>query len=116
MIDLDQPSLADDRHAVAGVLDLRQDVRGEEDGASLGAHLGDHAIEFLLVERVQSAGRFVQDEQAWLMHEGLHQPHLLFVAVRIFAEAFAGIQAQALHQLRAGRSGRRRRAGGPGTR
>ena len=32
------------------------------------------------------------------MHEGLHQPQLLFVAVRIFAEAFAGIQAQALHQ------------------
>src|SRR5258706_2619244 len=44
MIDLDQPSLADDRHAVAGMLDLWQDVRGEEDSPSLSTHLGDHAI------------------------------------------------------------------------
>ena len=98
VVDPDQPPFTDDRHAVAGVLDFWQDVRGEEDRPSLGAHLGDHAIEFLLVERVQSAGGFVQDEQAWLMHKGLHQPQLLFVAVGIFAKAFAGIEAQALHQ------------------
>ena len=54
VIDLDQSSLADDRHAVAGMLHLRQDVRGEEDGPTLSAHLGYHTIEFLLVEWVQS--------------------------------------------------------------
>ena len=32
------------------------------------------------------------------MHKGLHQPQLLFVAMRIFAEAFARIEAQALDQ------------------
>ena len=31
MINLDQSSLTDDRHAVAGMLDLWQNVRGEED-------------------------------------------------------------------------------------
>ena len=74
MIDLDQSPFADDSHAIAGMLDLWQNVRGEEDCVSLSAHLGYHFIEFLLVERVESAGWFVQDEQAWLMHEGLHQP------------------------------------------
>src|SRR5260370_28555984 len=54
VIDLDQPSLADDRHAVASMLDLGQDVRGEEDGTSLSTHLRDHTTEFLLVEWVQS--------------------------------------------------------------
>src|SRR2546428_10966895 len=69
VIDLDQPPCADDCDAVAGVLDLRKDVRGEEDRPSLGAPLSDHAIEFLLVEWVQAAGGFVQDEHAWLMHK-----------------------------------------------
>src|SRR5579884_457797 len=85
VIDLDQSSLANDGDAVAGALDFRQHVRGEEDGASLSMYLGGHAIEFLLVERVQARGRFVEDKQPWLMHEGLHQPQLLFVATRIFA-------------------------------
>ncbi len=98
MVDPDQPPFANDRHPVAGVLDLGQDVRGQEDGPAISTRLGHHVVEFLLVERVQSAGGFVQDEQARFMHEGLHQPQLLFVAVRIFAEAFTGIPAQALHQ------------------
>jgi hypothetical protein len=62
VIDPDQPPFADDRHAVAGVLDLGQDVRGKEDRPAPGAHLGHHGIEFLLIERVQSAGGFIQDE------------------------------------------------------
>src|SRR6266568_5755941 len=98
MVDFDQPSLADDCNAVAGLLYLRQNVRGEEDGASLGVNLGYHFIEFLLIEWVKSAAWFVQDEQARLVHEGLYQPQLLFVAVRVFAEPFAGIEAQALDQ------------------
>src|SRR5438876_7526609 len=56
MVDFDQVSLADDRDAVAGMLDFRQNVRGEEEGASLGVYLGCHFIKFLLVERVQSTG------------------------------------------------------------
>src|SRR5260370_32608711 len=62
MIDRDQLSLTDDRHAVAGVLDLWQDVRGEEDRAPLGVYLGDHFVEFLLVERIEAAGWLVQDQ------------------------------------------------------
>src|ERR1700730_16418967 len=74
VIDLDQPPFADDGDAVAGLLYLRQNVGGEEDGASLSVDLGDHFIEFLLVEWVESAGWFVQDEQARFVHEDLHQP------------------------------------------
>src|SRR5215467_955614 len=98
MIDLDQPPFADDGDAVAGLLYLGQDMRGEEDCAPLGMDLGYHFIEFLLIERVQPTRWFVQDEQARLMHESLHQPDFLFVAMRIFAEAFAGIKTQALDQ------------------
>src|SRR5260370_25292056 len=54
MINLDQPSFADDRHTVAGMLYLGEDMRGEEDGASLGAYLGHHFVEFLLVEWVET--------------------------------------------------------------
>ena len=32
------------------------------------------------------------------MHKGLYQPHLLFVAMRVLAEAFAGIQTQAFNE------------------
>src|SRR5260221_6964715 len=98
MIDGDQPPLADDGDAVAGLLHLGEDVRGKEDRASPGLDLGYHFIEFLLVEWIETAGWFIQDEQAWLMHEGLHQSQLLLVAVRICAEAFAGIKAQTLDQ------------------
>src|SRR5579864_6169848 len=36
MVDLDQSSLTDNRHAVTSMLYFRQNVRGEEDSASLG--------------------------------------------------------------------------------
>jgi hypothetical protein len=73
-------------------------VRRKENRSAISTHLGDHVIEFLLVERIQARCGFVQDEQARLMHESLYQPHLLFVAMRILAEPFAGIQPQAFNE------------------
>ena len=81
MIDRDQPPFADDGDAVAGLLYFWENVRGEEDRASLSANFGYHFREFLLVEWIEATGRFVQDEQARLVHKGLHQPQFLFVAV-----------------------------------
>src|SRR5260370_42339912 len=77
MIDPDQPPFADDRHAVAGMLDLRQSGRGTEEGLAISTHLGHHFVEFLLIERVQSAGRCVQYAQAWLVPEGPAYPQFL---------------------------------------
>src|SRR3970040_984089 len=39
--DLHQPSLADDRDTVTGLLDLAEDVAGEEGGANLGDTLAE---------------------------------------------------------------------------
>ena len=61
-------------------------------------HLGDHVVELMLIQRVEAAGRLVEDQQARLVHEGLHQPDLLLVAARILAEAPAGVEFEAVDQ------------------
>src|SRR5579884_3538625 len=99
VIDLDQPSLANDRHAVAGVFDFGQDVRGEKDSTSLCAHFSHHFIEFLLVERIQPAGWLVEDEDARLVHESLNQPDLAFVAARILTKLACGVEIEPLNEL-----------------
>src|SRR5579884_1790281 len=99
VIDLDQPPFANDRHAVAGVFDFGQDVRGEKDSTSLCAHLGHNFIEFLLVERIQPAGWLVEDEDARLVHEGLNQPDLAFVAARILTKLACGVEIKPLNEL-----------------
>ena len=52
VLDLDEPPLADDRHPVAGAVDLVDDVRRQEDVVGL-ARLADEAME----RRAGSAGR-----------------------------------------------------------
>ncbi len=94
-----QLPFANDAHARAGLFDLAQDVRGEKDGASLLAHFFDHAVELLLVERVQAIGRLIEDQQARAVHKGLNQHHLALVATGILAKLAAGIQVQSRDEL-----------------
>src|ERR1700674_3017266 len=97
--DAHEATLADDPDARAGLLDLAQHVRGEEHGGSLGACLGHHAVELLLVQRVEAAGRLVEDEHARLVHEGLDDHDLALVAGRVLAKLTARVEVEALDQL-----------------
>src|SRR5205814_3744331 len=54
--------VADDADGGAGLFDFAQHVRGEKDGAPFMARLEDHAIEFLLVEWVETARRLIEDQ------------------------------------------------------
>ncbi len=97
--DTHQSPLADDGDAVAHLLDLRQDMRGEKDCASIVAHFFDHAVKLLLVERVQAISRLIQDEQARAVHKGLNDSELALIAGGILAELAAGIKVQPGDQL-----------------
>ena len=85
-VDLDEDAVADDRHAVAGLLDLGQDVRAQEHGAARVLGLADDAVELLLDERVQAGRGLVEQEQVRPVLEGDDQADLLFVALRVLAE------------------------------
>ena len=93
-IDLDQAPVADDRDAVAGVFDLRQDVAREEDGAALRPRLADQLVEGMLDERVETRGGLVEDEQVRAMLERDDEPDLLLVALGVLLEAARWVDAQ----------------------
>ncbi len=99
LVHLDEAPIADDANAAAGLLNLGQDVRGEEDRVSLALYFPQHAVKLLLVEGIEATARLIQDKQAWTMHEGLDQAQLLAVATRILAEALARIEVQSLAEL-----------------
>src|SRR5215467_2512284 len=94
-----QLPLANDAYPIAGLLHLGQDVRGEEDRPSVLAHFFDHAVELLLIERIEAVGWLVEDQQAWAVHEGLNQPDLALVATGILAKLARGIKLQPGNQL-----------------
>src|SRR6266851_4300161 len=96
--DADDSVVANDRDARAGLLDLAQDVRREEHRAALFASLADHAVELLLVERVEAAGRFFEDQQSRLVHEGLDEHDLALVAGRVLAKFPGGVKVHPLDE------------------
>src|SRR5436190_15503789 len=75
-----QAALADDGHAVARALDLREDVARQKDGPALGLGLADDGIERLLDERVEARRRLIEDQQLRPVLERDHEPDLLLVA------------------------------------
>src|SRR5260370_22022454 len=97
---LDKPAVADDSDPVADVLDLGENVRREEDRRPCVARLTAEVVEGLLVERIEAARRFVEDQEARTLHEPEHDGQLLFVPARVLAEALAEIAAEALTELR----------------
>ena len=77
-----EPALAKDRQPVCDALHLRQRVRGEEHGASLGADLAEERVKALLHQGIQAGDRLIQDQQFGFVHERLDQSELLPVAGR----------------------------------
>jgi hypothetical protein len=59
----DHSAAIDDRHRVAGLLDLVQQVRREHDGAALTDEASDEAAELQDSGRVEPIGGLVEDQQ-----------------------------------------------------
>src|SRR4029078_4251378 len=94
-----QPAITDDRHAGAGLLDLGQDVRAQEDRPTLGLGLANELVEGLLDERVEARGGLVEDQQVRAMLEGDHQPDLLLVALAQLLVLPARVNVEPLEKL-----------------
>ncbi len=98
-VDLDEPAVADDRDAIAGLLDLAQDVAREEDRPALGLRLADDLVERLLDERVEARRRLVEEQQVRPVLEGDDQADLLLVALRVLLELAARVEIEAIDEL-----------------
>ena len=110
-VDLDEAAVADDRDAVAGPLDLGQDVAGQEHRAALRAGLADQLVERLLDQRVEARRRLVQDQQVRPVLERDDQADLLLVALGQLLELAARVDVQPLDERSPGTPRRRRRGG-----
>ena len=91
----DQAAVPDDRDPVAGPLDLTQDVRREERGASLRDDLANELEEGLLDQRVEPGRRLVEDQQVGPVLERDDQAHLLLVALGVLPEAAGWVEVEA---------------------
>ena len=96
--ELDQLALADDAHPVGGLLDLGQDVGGEEHRRPVGHRLAQDAEERLLDERVEAGRGLVEHEQLGPVLEGDHQGDLLLVALAVLLELARRVEVEALDQ------------------
>src|SRR4029077_3399018 len=94
----DEPAVADDADARARLLDLAQHVGGQKHGAAFPPRLVDHAVELLLVQRVEAAGGLVEDQHTRLVHEGLDEHDLALVAGRVLAKLATRVQVEAIDQ------------------
>ena len=91
------PSPVEDDHPVADPLDLADQVRVEQHGDAPRPQ-GQHDVAHVdPAERIQRAGRFVQDHELGPGHQGDRQPEALLHALREAAHAVAGPVGQA-HQ------------------
>src|ERR1700730_2354431 len=90
----DQPAVADDADPVADVLDLGKNVRREEDGRAGLARLPAEVVKLLLIEGIEAAGRFVEDQQPRTEHEPEHDGELLLVPARVLAEALPKVKTE----------------------
>lgn len=79
--------------ALADALDLGQHVRTEEDRLPALAGFVDHVVELALRERVETAGRLVEDQELGLVHERLDQSEPALVAGREVAGAAREVEA-----------------------
>ena len=99
-VHLDELAVADDRDAIAGPLDLGQDVAREEDRPALGLRLADEGVERLLDERIQARGRLVEDQQLRPVLERDDEADLLLVALRVLLELARRVDLEALDERR----------------
>jgi hypothetical protein len=73
--------LVDDHHALAGLLDLGEDVRAEDDGVIAGERL-DEAASLVDLLGVEPRRRFVEDQHFGVVDERLREADALAIALR----------------------------------
>ena len=88
--------MADDPDAIAYVLDLGQHVRRKEHRRPRIPSFADELVEDLLMQRIEPAGRLVEDQHRRTVHERDHQKELLFVPVRVLAIPAAKVEVESL--------------------
>ena len=81
------------------MLDLGQDVTGEQNRAALGSGSGNLLGEDPFHERIQAAGGLIEHQQARGRGQGGHECHLLPVPLGVGPYPFARIQVEALNEL-----------------
>ena len=96
---LDRLARADDRHAVAQLLDLGEDVAREQHRPPRLARLLDAGLEDRLLQRVEAGGRLVEHEQLGVGRERGDERDLLPVALRVRAALLRRVELEALEQL-----------------
>ena len=62
----DEPAAVDDAHHVGQLLDLRQDVTGDEDGLALACQEPQRLAHGHDAAGIEAVGRLVQQEQLWV--------------------------------------------------
>src|SRR6266704_1758297 len=77
----DQPALVDDQDALAGGLDLREDV-AREHNRPVAPELLDQVARLARLAGVETGGRLVEDEGLGLVHYRLRQAHALAKTTR----------------------------------
>ena len=78
-------AVVDDHHPAAGHADLRQDVRGQDDGMLAGQAF-DELARLVDLLRVETHGGLVQDEHVGVVDEGLSYADALLIALGQLAD------------------------------
>ena len=107
---LHDPAAGEHRHGVADALDVGEDVRGEEDGGAAGERR-DHLEHLAAPDRVERAGRLVEQQQARRVDQRLGDAEALLHAARVAAD-LGGHAGEAGEVEQRARCARRARAAG----
>src|SRR5439155_9298867 len=81
----DEAAVVHDRGVGTDLLELGQDVAGEEDGHALGAEPADELADLAHLLGVEADGGLVEDEELGLVEEGLREGETLTHAGRVGA-------------------------------
>ncbi len=114
------PPGADDRHAVAELLDLCEQVAREQHGDALAGEPPDQCAHVAHARRVEPGRRLVEQQQPWIAKQRAGDPEPLPHAVRVTADlvaarAPAGRPARAPTRSACPRRSRRRRRAARGS-
>jgi hypothetical protein len=91
----DDPAPVDDRDVVAGLLDLVEHVRGEDDRASLLHEGADESAELQDARGVETVHRLVEDQQQRIGEQAASDPEALTHAQRVRLHPIARTRGQA---------------------
>ena len=74
-------------------------MRAHEDGPATARLVQQKRVEGPLADRIEAAGRLIQDHQFGIAHEGLHEGDLLAHALRIPLQRTVNLHVEALDKV-----------------